>query len=328
MIFRTVAVVLLMLLPGISTAEILDPFEWLQRMAESTHRYSHEGTFIVQRDDKIDTVRIVHRAEDSGYQQRLQVLSGSPREVVRKVEHADAQSSTAVQSTRMHQEYLHRSGFLYGRLQEAVNHYHLFSPGKDRIAGQPCLLLRAEALDQYRYSQQYCLHLETGLPLLSELIDGDGQIIERMVFTDIQLVDSIGENALQAHDTGARTVHIQASHPTVDWQKVWLSEYSGSLPAGFEPITALTRNLDTDASSVLHLVFSDGLATVSLYIGTEHDPLGSFVGEMRSGATHALARSLGNHQITVVGEVPLETVERIASAARTYLLSRDSNSGE
>jgi sigma-E factor negative regulatory protein RseB len=63
-------------------------------------------------------------------------------------------------------------------------------------------------------------------------------------------------------------------------------------------------------------VLSDGLATVSVYIDETAEISQAFEGATRSGATHAVARPLAGHQVTVVGEVPQQTVQWIADSTR------------
>lgn len=161
-------------------AERQDFSDWLQRMAESPNHHSHEGTFILQREDRLDTVRIVHHANEVGYRQRLQVMTGTPREVIRSVEQTSATGMARVESRGVSHERTRRTGVVYERLLRVGDHYRIHSPGDDRIAGLPCFLLRADAKDAYRFSHQYCLHSETGLPLLSELLDHEGRMIEQI----------------------------------------------------------------------------------------------------------------------------------------------------
>lgn len=316
MVMRLVIIFLIMLPSAPVVAEPPDLLDWLQRMAESPHRHSHEGTFIFQREERLDTVRIVHHANEGGYRQRLQVMTGAPREVIRSVEQTPPAAAARVETRGVSRERTRRTGLVYERLLTAGEHYRIYSPGDDRVAGLPCFLLRAQAMDAYRFSHQYCLHSETGLPLLSELLDPEGRMIERMVFTEIRLIDNIREHDVAAHAQDARIVRVQAADPVGSALESGLSWRFEALPAGFEPIIAANRTLGHDVPPLLHFVLSDGLATVSVYIGSPGEGTESFVGETRSGATHAIARSIDGHQVTVVGEVPADTVERIASAAR------------
>jgi sigma-E factor negative regulatory protein RseB len=67
---------------------------------------------------------------------------------------------------------------------------------------------------------------------------------------------------------------------------------------------------------VQHIVLSDGLASVSVFIAKPAGDKDLFEGESQQGSMHAYARRLAGHQITVVGEVPRRTVEMIGSSLR------------
>lgn len=292
-----------------------EALRWLERMAENLHGHSYSGTFILQRGNRIDTVRVVHAAEDGGYRERLEVLTGTEREVVRSVDrHSTAKGARA--------EVAGGGGTtqsppaIAGMLLRAGETYRLRSPGYDRIAGMPCYLLHAAAQDDYRYSHRYCVHKRSGLPLLSELIDAEGRLLERMVFTELEFLDVVFEDALTAQGCGARSIEIRA----LPMSRVEGGEGSGwyfdALPPGFSTIAVTERVFAPGAQPSLHFVLSDGLATVSVYVDKPSPEVDSFEGSTRSGATHAVARTLAGHQLTVVGEVPRKTVEWIARSAR------------
>ncbi|AGA32511.1 Sigma factor RpoE negative regulatory protein RseB precursor [Thioalkalivibrio nitratireducens DSM 14787] len=313
---RNLPVMLLLVLPAASVGDEGDPVRWLERMTESLHLQSYEGTFVFQRGDRIDTVRVVHAAEEGGYRERLQTLTGSAREVVRSVDRLSVLKGARAEGEGAGEGAPQWPPAIAGALVRANDRYHLKSPGFDRIAGFPCYLLHAKARDELRYSHKYCLHRETGLPLLSELIDASGQLLERMVFTELEFLDVVFEDALQARGCDAR--HIDVRVPSEDAlqeaaHEKWLFE---DLPPGFAPVIATERSFGPNAPPSLHFVLSDGLATVSVYVDVSGEVSETFEGATRSGATHAVARPLAGHQLTVVGEVPRQTVEWIAGSAR------------
>jgi sigma-E factor negative regulatory protein RseB len=313
---RYVPAMLLMLLSWTLQAGDDDPSLWLERMGQSLHTHSYEGTFIFQRGDRIDTVRVVHAAEDGGYRERLQTLTGSAREVIRSVDRISAIKGARVEGDGGQQGAPQRPPAIAGMLLRAGEHYDLKSPGYDRIAGFSCYVLHAEARDGYRYSHQYCLHRDTGLPLLSELIDGDGQLLERLVFTELEFLDVVFEESLKARGCDTRHIEIRAADGggTVTGQDgEW---YFEGLPPGFSTVLATERVFGPDSAPSLHFVLSDGLATVSVYVATAGEVSEAFEGYTRSGATHAVARPVAGRQVTVVGEVPKKTVEWIADSAR------------
>lgn len=306
---------LFLLAPALSGGEE-DPEVWLERMTESVHSHSYEGTFIFQRGDRIDTVRVVHAAEGGGYRERLQLLSGSAREVIRSVDRVSALKGARVEATGSEQSGPQRPPAIAGSMLRANERYELSSPGDDRIAGFACYQLHAAARDDYRYSHQYCLHRETGLPLLSELIDADGQLLERLVFTELQFLDVVFEDALKPHGCEARHIEVRAAEASGTGNRHGEWFFDG-LPPGFSTVIVTERVFGpSDSAPSLHFVLSDGLATVSVYVDSTGTPAEIFEGATRSGATHAIARSLHGHQVTVVGEVPKKTAKRIADAVR------------
>ena len=305
------------LLPWVAVAGAMEPSEWLERMTQSIHHHSYAGTFILQRGDRIDTVRVVHAAEDDGYRERLQTLTGSAREVIRSVDRLSAfkgaRAETVDGSTEQGPQW---PPAIATALLQSGAHYELTSPGHDRVAGLPCYMLQATARDALRYSQKYCVHDDTGLPLLSELIDGDGQLLERLVFTEVEFLDVVFEDALEARDCDARHIEVRAGDEPDGGGEMGSHWSFEDLPPGFSPIIVTERRFAPDAPGSLHFVLSDGLATVSVYVDETAELSETFEGATRSGATHAFARPLAGHQITVVGEVPQQTVQWIADSAR------------
>ncbi|TVP83469.1 MAG: transcriptional regulator [Thioalkalivibrio sp.] len=320
MLGRTLSVLagLALVLPLSLPAGDYSPEQWLERMADSMHRHSYEGTFIFQRGERIDTVRVVHAAEEDGYRELLQTLTGSAREVIRKVDRVSAIKGARIEGEGHQQGAPQRPPAFAAAMLRANERYDLSSPGFDRIAGFSCYQLRAEALDPYRYSHQYCLHRDTGIPLLSELIDADGQLLERLVFTELEFLDVVFEESLTPRGCDAREIEVRAAGTSPEDGDRHGRWYFQELPPGFTTVIVTERSVgpDDDAASSLHFVLSDGLATVSVYVDPATDEAQTFEGATRSGATHAFARPLADHQITVVGEVPVKTVERIAHAAR------------
>jgi sigma-E factor negative regulatory protein RseB len=301
-------------------AEEASPEQWLERMADSLHSHSYEGTFIFQRGDRIDTVSVVHAAEEDGYRERLHTLTGSAREVIRKVDRISAIKGARVETQDGKQGAPQRPPAFAGAMLRANERYDLSSPGLDRIAGFPCYQLHAVARDDYRYSHQYCLHEGTGLPLLSELIDADGQLLERLVFIELAFLDVVFEESLAPRGCDARHIEIRATEGSNGEGEHHHQWYFENLPPGFRTVIVTERSFGPeDAKPSLHFVLSDGLATVSVYVDPTGEGGEAFEAATRSGATHAFARPLAGHQVTVVGEVPRKTIERIADATRFRL---------
>ena len=63
-----------------------------------------------------------------------------------------------------------------------------------------------------------------------------------------------------------------------------------------------------------HMVFSDGLAMISVFIEEQEQVRDTLEGLSQMGAVNAFGTLVGGHQVTAVGEVPRVTVEKIATS--------------
>ena len=91
------------------------------------------------------------------------------------------------------------------------------------------------------------------------------------------------------------------------------------LPAGFRVKTFPNLPAAADRAPRTRFIISDGLAWVSVFIestsaGEQPGTLRRSEGLMQMGSTAAFTQSTAGHRVTVVGEVPADTVRAIASA--------------
>lgn len=311
--YALVAATALCCLPLPILAGDSSPADWLQRMTASLHSESYQGTFVLQRDDRLDAIRVVHAAENGGYRERLETLTGAPREILRSVDRLSALKGARARAG----EAPHWPAGAPVFLLERHDHYHLKDMGVDRVAGLDCRMILARARDTLRYSHRYCLHSATALPLLSELYDGHGKLLERLAFTDLEHLDAVADAALEPTREDAEHVEVRADHghKRPEWdEETGVDGWGfGDLPDGFTAIAASERRVGEDEARLRHFVLSDGLASVSVYIEkASGDQM--FEGTTRAGATHGAARSIAGHQVTAVGDVPRATVQGVLDA--------------
>jgi sigma-E factor negative regulatory protein RseB len=297
------------------------PTEWLQRMTTSLHSESYRGTFVLQREDRIDTIRVVHAAENGGYRERLQTLTGTRREILRSVDRLSARKGARASAEEGTCGPPHWPAGTPVFLLERHDNYALSDQGMDRVAGLECRIIKAQAQDPLRYSHRYCLHSDSALPLLSELYDARGRLLERLAFTELERLDRVEERDLEATHPDAEWVEIRADHghKKPQWDAPtgidgWLFD---GLPDGFTAIAATERTVGDSDVSLRHFVLSDGLASVSVYVEKASGDR-MFEGTTRAGATHGAARSIAGHQVTAVGDVPHATIQQVLNAVVYY----------
>ena len=314
-------------LPAQAVAGAPSPADWLGRMSASLHTESYHGTFVLQRGHRIDSIRVIHAADGDGYRERLETLTGPEREILRSVEHVGAMKGAQVTSDEAGQGAPHwPAGGAPVHLLDDHDFYVLETQGSDRVAGYSCKLILARAVDSARYSHRYCLHSASALPLLSELYDPRGRLLERLAFTSLELVDEVAAADLEPTREDAEHIRVRAGggHLKPDWdEETGLAGWHfRELPGGFRTIAASERSIGESGLTSRHFVLSDGLASISVYVEPV-DGDRTFEGATRAGATHAVARVLGGHQVTAVGDAPVETVKRVIGSVAHHPDSDD-----
>lgn len=183
--------------------------------------------------------------------------------------------------------------------------------GDTRVAGRSCREVRVRSRDIYRYNYALCLDEESALPLDIRLIDDNGELLEQVIFTQIEFPEHIDDQFFQsAIDTqGFRQVSQQdnASTPIADeaGDAVWEVR---DLPEGFRLATRETGRWPGFEGPVTQMVYTDGLAAVSVFATANQLPDEALQGLTRLGGVNAYGRMIDQHHVTVVGEVPQATV--------------------
>lgn len=281
----------------------------LGRLAAAERQQSFQGTFIYERNGSFSTHAVWHRVEEGGQiRERLLQLDGPAQEVL-KVD-GQAQCVTGGLADQVSEGQAWPARQLDA--EQVSNWYNMRVAGQSRIANRPADVLVLEPKDQHRYGFELYLDRETGLPLKSLLLNERGQLLERFQFAQLDTSTPI-ENAMQP-SSACRAVRLRAADSMAEgsWRSDWL-------PPGFTLATAQLRRDPASDEAVAYLMYGDGLARFSVFI----EPLnGSVVDDARSqlGPTVAVSRRMstntGDVMVTVVGEIPLGTAERIALSMR------------
>lgn len=292
-----------------------DPRTSLERMARAAQTLNYDGTFVYRNGATMQSMRIIHRSVDDGERERLVALSGAAREVIRDTERVTCilpdRQSVVVAKSRPRQ-------FPHSKLLEPgagfAKHYTLSEQRGERIAGRHTKMLSVMPHDRFRYGYRLWMDRDTGLLLKSELINEHDEIVEQLVYTHIELPERIPDALLEPEISGAgytwyRDKPAGSSTAAGSSEPHW---YPGWVPDGFVLREHAQDAILESRDPVEHLVFSDGLASVSVFI-ERLDTAGKPLDGLDSvGAVNAYGSMVGDLQITVVGEVPAATVERVA----------------
>lgn len=266
------------------------PIGWLERSLWASHCYLFQARAVRISGDGVRTLALSHEIRDGVELEAASYLDG-PAVVYER-------HGRVVRDTLPGLDVGGRSPRV--GLPSIENHYRVSLDGESRIAGRPSIRVDIEPLDSLRYGHRLWLDRSTGLPLKQVLIDVDGQIIETFQMTEL------GQPTLY---DGVVEFETLPEAPPQPWQPGWL-------PPGYRSL-ALPRATSIDSLPLGHRLYSDGLASFSVFI----EPLKTrdralYPGLHRLGVSHAAVRHLRIaeqiYQVVVMGEVPPEVLRRVA----------------
>lgn len=289
--------------------------QWLERMSEALATRNYEGRFFHLRDSRSETMRIFHRVDKGRVTERLVSLDGSGREIIRNQSEVICylpDRRTVLVEKRTDDSSLLAAVPSYNEELEA--HYNIERGPFTKALGRRTQVILVEPRDQFRYGYRLWLDDETAMPLKSQLCDREGKVIEQILFAELNFRDRIPADSLKPSISGEgfRWVRQDVQQPrlvagqVVGWDVI-------RLPAGFRLTTWRMQIIAGSSTPVQHLVYSDGLASVSVFIEPSDPRAKPMRGLAKVGAAFAFSRALDGHQVTAVGEVPPVTVEAIAA---------------
>jgi sigma-E factor negative regulatory protein RseB len=321
MLIRLLLVLLPISLPLGSYAEETrnEAYRWLEKMHNAVQQLNYEGTFVYLHNHHMESMRIIHTVEDGVERERLVSLNGAQREVVRsKGEVICIQPDIKTVLVGKRQSKPGIANIIPFEPGKISAYYDFRVQGEERIADKNAKVILVIPKDENRYGHRVSLDMETALPLRTDLLDNSGKPVSQIMFTSMKVGPMVQDNTLelvtqeelknyewnyqkpmQKHQAGNKSGHSR-----------WVFQ---SLPDGFRMSLHETRDTGTGGSGVEHFVFTDGLATMSVYIEKAMSKK-LFEGGSQMGAIHAFGTNVDGFQITAVGEVPAQTVKRFAQS--------------
>lgn len=306
------------------------PSDWLEKMNQALATRNYDGTFFHLSEGRVETMRIVHRVRAGRVTERLQSLDGSGREFVRN--NGELTCYMPDQRMVLVEPRQDRGPFLGSLPKFGVpvnDFYRIEALPATHILGRPARAIAVNPKDQFRFGYRLWLDEKTAMPLKTQLCDSQGHVIEQIFFARLDMPESIPDSDLAptVRTEGMRWVR-QGSRR--DAASPALSAYRASeLPPGFRLTVSGAQTLGGASVPASHLVYSDGLATVSVFVEAPREPApGSLaaadappveppmLGLVRVGSGYAFSTVVEGHQVTAVGEVPAQTVEFIAHSVK------------
>lgn len=305
MMLRATLAVLCVGLAGVAQGQSAETLGWLKKMQDASRNLSYTGIFVYQQGERTETSRITRLAD--GDIERLEVLDGMPREIVRT---RDALRCYLPQSgvVKVERRTADRAfpALLPERVGILTRHYDISLGEKRRVGGFECQAILLKPKDDLRYGYRLYADVNTGMLVRAMTVDAAGNMVEQFTFTQLTIgrvsPDMVKprypSRAWRVEDADAVPAHLEGWSVTPE------------LP-GFQKVLELKRRMES--RPVGQMIYSDGLASVSVFI----EPLqagAGMPGLASLGAIHIYTREVANHRITVVGEAPAASVQRIADS--------------
>ncbi len=318
--------------PMAAAAAATDAQAWLVRASAAARSASYSGVYVYTCAGITETARVTRLFNASGDAERIESLDGTRREVVRRGDeiHYFFVDSKTVRVDRR----VSGRGFPDFLPQDpsTLAAYYLIEAGPvDRAAGRAVQVIRLRARDGSRYTQEVWADQQSGLPVKRRIIDERGDIIEQFVFTEL----SVGERLSPRQAMPSRrTSHVGW---TVENSSVEETRQSGAgplvqvpakgadagpapfpeprmLPPGFRKVMQVSRMLPGHDRPVMQSVYSDGLATLSVFVDPDVARVAGHEGISQRGAVGVITRAAGGRAVITVGEVPAATLRKVADS--------------
>ncbi|NDP37386.1 MAG: transcriptional regulator [Rhodoferax sp.] len=289
--------------------------DWLQRMHDASRQRAYVGTFVVAGGGRLSSARIWHVCDGTQQMERVESLTGAPRSTFRR----NDQVLTFLPESRVVLAERRESLGLFPQLLKSnsasiAQHYRVREMGSERVAGFEADVVELRPTDTLRFGYRVWIEKDTGLTVKLQTLDGQGQVLEQAAFSDLKFdapISMANLEQMMGHTEGY-TLEKPEMRKTTAEAEGWVLRQG---VRGFHPMSCYQRSVggpQARQAPTLQWIFSDGLASVSLFIepfvaGRHGQPK-----SLAMGATHTLTRRFGDWWLTAVGEVPTETLAAFA----------------
>lgn len=308
MFFRILLLLVLPVFSVFANDSEFSPQQWLEKMSLAMKTLEYQGTVVFVQNGRIDTMRYFHTIKNGRHQERLLSLNSPMREVVRdagKVSCIFEKSKKIVVNHRpVSQSFIVDLPEDFSLLNDI---YHFSLKGDESVAMLPTRVVSIEAKDNYRYGRKIWIEKQHFLPLKVEVYDLSGETIEQVVFTDFKVGNGLAVSKIDANLEKSLVLNIhQDKKAAVEKADFILKE----LPQGFKTVFFTQMDSSSSEQPVEHLLISDGFSAISIY--RESKSANIQLGLQTVGIVNSFTRNIDDSQITVMGEVPENSVQLIA----------------
>jgi sigma-E factor negative regulatory protein RseB len=302
-----------------ASAAAEEPRELLERMNEALTSRNYDGIFVHQQGRKFETLRIIHRVQDGKTMERLASLDGPGREFVR----AGNELTCYLPDKRT--VLVERSAGerpLLGNFpkfdESSTAFYDVQEIKRTRFLGRNTRVIAVNPRDEFRYGYRLWIDEQHAMPLKTQLCDGRGRVIESLQVADLKMPKVIPDLAFRpdVSTDGFQWLRTERESTTTEITQHGALWSALKLPPGFRMTVRSTQVMPGSSNPVAHLVFSDGLASVSVFVGEAATGPAQESSSARVGSSSAFSTIVDGRKITALGDVPPATVRSIANSMK------------
>lgn len=301
--------------PGATKEPSRSLTEWLTRVHEASRQRAYQGTLVVSAGAHMSASKIWHVCDGAQQMERVETLTGAPRTTIRRNNDVITFAPDSKTAWVEKRESLGLFPELLRASSNAIpDHYDMRELGVDRVAGHLADRIEVVPRDALRFGYQIWAEQKTGLVVKMQTLGAQGSVLEQVAFSELQLNAPVRMEALkrQMGETRGYEVHRPVLKKTTAAAEGW--RLKEAVP-GFASMSCHTRGATGGAEPAsMQWVFSDGLASVSLFVETFDPQRHGAEKSAVVGATHSFAQRLDGHWVTALGEVPTATLRRFVQA--------------
>jgi sigma-E factor negative regulatory protein RseB len=305
--------------PAAASAESRNINDWLMRMHEASKKRSYIGTFVVSSGGAMSSAKIWHVCEGDQQMERVETLTGAPRSIFR---HNDQVVTFMPDHKVVRSERRDSLGMFPQLLQSTDNriadYYKVRPEGSERVAGVEADIVLLVPKDTMRFGYRVWTEQKKGLVVKLQTLDTDGKVLEQAAFSELQLDAPVKMDKLlqMMGKVDGYRVEKPVLVKTTASAEGWLLK---APVAGFKPMSCYKRPATAPAPAgtamgeePLQWIFSDGLASVSIFVEPFDRQRHGQESSLSMGATQTITRQLDAYWVTVMGEVPMGTLKLFA----------------
>ena len=289
-----------------------DATKWLERAAQAARTLNYAGTIMYQHNGHVETSRLAHVFDGGQEQEKLVSLDGPAREVIRSS--AEVRSYFPDAKIIRIEPRTFRNVFpslSADQLRNLAQYYEARMVVSERVAGRWTQVMTFEPKDGLRYGHKFWADANTGLLLKARLIDDRGEVVEQFAFTEVTVTEKADRDMVKP-SWAAAPPDWQVKQGSFGEMLPRETGWSvGKMPSGFQKIMEGYRTLRGKREPVVHLVYSDGLVAISVFVEPLVPP-GVQTGMAQQGGLNVYATKNNDHLVTVLGEVPPACIRQIA----------------